>query len=79
MKEKKFKNLSFLKENILSREQMKNLIGGYGGQFGCPESQLPYLCINADGSSDCFCADAVIHPPSSTCDQISISCESAGY
>ena len=54
MKEKKFKNLSFLKENILSREQMKNLIGGYGGQFGCPESQLPYLCINTDGSSDCF-------------------------
>lgn len=75
MKELKFNKVSFLKENILSRNQMKNLIGGYGEDLGCPPNTSPWLCFHADGTESCHCYDIFYIPGSSECYRISMSCD----
>lgn len=65
MKRLKFKKLNFDDAQILSREQLKHVLGGdgYGGGYGGGENA--YLCGTRSYNGQCYCdiCDNVTHFP----------------
>ncbi|NKI24940.1 hypothetical protein HCG49_00020 [Arenibacter sp. 6A1] len=48
MKKLSLKNLNLGVDNLLQREQLKTVFGGYGGD-GCPEGHARCSCTASDG------------------------------